>query len=116
MKQLFFDGKGQLLVEDVPAPGAPENGALVRVAASLISSGTEMTLTAGGGSLIRRALEQPQLIKRAFEMALRQGVRFTAGEVQNIAETWFPAGYSAAGTVVEPGREAGGLQPGDRVA
>src|SRR5690606_19130897 len=116
MKQLFFDGKGQLLVEDVPAPGAPENGALVRVAASLISSGTEMTLTAGGGSLIRRALEQRQLIKRAFEMALRQGVRFTAGEVQNIAETWFPAGYSAAGTVVEPGREAGGLQPGDRVA
>lgn len=116
MKQLFFDGKGQLLVEDVPAPAAPENGALVRVAASLISSGTEMTLTAGGGSLIRRALEQPQLIKRAFEMALRQGVRFTAGEVQNVAETWFPTGYSAAGTVVQPGREAGGLQPGDRVA
>ena len=116
MKQVFFDGKGQLLVEEVPAPAVPENGALVRVAASLISSGTEMTAASGGGSLIRKALEQPQLIRRAFELALREGVKFTAGEVQNIAGTWFPVGYSAAGVVAEPGREAGGLLPGDPVA
>jgi len=116
MKQVFFDGKGQLLVEEVPAPVALDNGALVRVAASLISSGTEMTAASGGGSLIRKALEQPQLIKRAVELALREGLGFTAREVQNISGTWFPVGYSAAGVITQPGREAGGLRAGDRVA
>jgi polar amino acid transport system substrate-binding protein len=116
MKQVFFDGKGKLLVQDIPAPGAPANGALVRVYASLISSGTEMMAAAGGGSLVRKALEQPQLIKRAFQLALREGIRFTAGQVQDISESWAPVGYSSAGVVVEPGRDSGGLQPGDGVA
>ncbi len=116
MKQVFFDGKGKLLVREVPAPAAPENGALVRVVASLISSGTEMTAASGRGSLVRKALEQPQLIRRALELAAREGIRFAAGQVQDIAETWFPTGYSAAGVVVEPGREPGDLRPGDRVA
>ena len=40
MKQLFFDGKGKLLIQDVPTPDVPRQGALVRVYASLISSGT----------------------------------------------------------------------------
>jgi predicted dehydrogenase/threonine dehydrogenase-like Zn-dependent dehydrogenase len=116
MKQVFFDGKGQLMVQDVPAPTAPDNGALVRVAASLISSGTEMAAASGGGSLVRKALEQPQLVRRAVELALREGLRFTAGQVREIAGTWFPTGYSAAGVVIEAGREAGGLQAGDGVA
>lgn len=116
MKQVFFDGKGQLLVQDVPAPGAPANGALVRVYASLISSGTEMTAASGRGSLIRKALEQPQLIKRALELALREGVKFTAGQVQDIAESWFAVGYSTAGAVVKPGPESADLRAGDPVA
>jgi predicted dehydrogenase/threonine dehydrogenase-like Zn-dependent dehydrogenase len=116
MKQVFFDGKGKLLVADVPAPTPPGNGALVRIYASLISSGTEMASAAGGGSLIRKALEQPQLVRRAVEMALRDGLRFTARQVREVSETWLPAGYSAAGMVVEPGYEPGGLQVGDLVA
>ncbi len=116
MKQVFFDGKGKLMVHEVPAPGAPDNGALVRVMASLISSGTEMTTASGGGSLIRKALAQPQLIRRAVELALREGVKFTAGQVKDISETWLAVGYSAAGVVAAPGREAGGLRAGDAVA
>ena len=116
MKQVFFDGKGQLMVQDVPAPATPERGALVRVAASLISSGTEMAAASGGGSLIRKALEQPQLIRRAIDLALREGLRFTAGQVREIAETWLPTGYSAAGVVVEAGRGVSTLRAGDRVA
>ncbi|MBN1123233.1 MAG: bi-domain-containing oxidoreductase [Anaerolineae bacterium] len=116
MKQVFFDGKGKLLVQDVPAPAAPANGALVRVYASLISSGTEMTAASGGGSLIKKALEQPQLIGRAIQLALREGIKFTAGQVQDISESWFPVGYSAAGMIIEPGRESGNFQAGDRVA
>ncbi len=116
MKQVFFDGKGQLMVQDVPAPVTPERGALVRIAASLISSGTEMAAASGGGSLIRKALEQPHLIRRAVGLALREGLRFTAGQVREIAETWLPTGYSAAGIVVEVGSGAPSLRVGDRVA
>jgi predicted dehydrogenase/threonine dehydrogenase-like Zn-dependent dehydrogenase len=106
MKQVFFDGKGKLLVKDVPAPLTPENGALVRVRASLISSGTEITQAAGGGSLLRKALAQPELIGRAIQLALREGLGFTARAVQEVSETWLPAGYSAAGVVIETGMQA----------
>ncbi len=116
MKQVFFDGKGKLLIKEVPAPAPPPNGALVRVCASLISSGTEMTAASGGGSLIRKAIEQPQLIKRAVQLALREGLSFTVGQVQDISESWLPVGYSAAGVVVTPGIDSGGLRAGDPVA
>jgi predicted dehydrogenase/threonine dehydrogenase-like Zn-dependent dehydrogenase len=116
MKQVFFDGKGKLLVEEVPAPGVPGNGALVRVHASLISSGTEMTAASGGGSLIQKAMEQPELIGRAFQLMLREGLKFTARQVQDISETWFPVGYSAAGVVVESGPQTTDLRAGDPVA
>jgi predicted dehydrogenase/threonine dehydrogenase-like Zn-dependent dehydrogenase len=116
MKQVFFDGKGKLMVQEVPAPEVPPNGALVRVCASLISSGTEMSHAAGGGSLVRKALAQPQLVKRAVELALREGIKFTAGQVRDISEMWVPVGYSAAGVVIGAGPDSGGLQAGDRVA
>ena len=65
MKQVFFDGKGKLMIQDVPVPPVPPNGALVRVHYSLISTGTEMTQATGGGSLIRKAIQQPELVVRA---------------------------------------------------
>jgi predicted dehydrogenase/threonine dehydrogenase-like Zn-dependent dehydrogenase len=106
MKQVFFDGKGKLLVKDVPAPVTPDHGALVHVEASLISSGTELVQAAGGGSLLRKALAQPELIGRAIQLALREGLGFAARAVQDVSETWIPAGYSAAGVVVETGAQA----------
>jgi predicted dehydrogenase/threonine dehydrogenase-like Zn-dependent dehydrogenase len=116
MKQVFFDGKGKLLLQEVPAPDVPDNGALVRIYASLISSGTETAQAAGGGSLIRKAISQPELIGRAFQLALREGLKFTAGAVQDISSTWIPAGYSAAGVIVGTGHDAGDFRTGDPVA
>lgn len=115
MKQVFFDGKGKLLVEEVPAPAVPPGGALIRVAYSLISSGTETTQATGGGSLLGKALAQPELIGRAVQLALREGLSFTARAVQDISSTWFPAGYSSAGTIQSVGPGLEGFQPGDRV-
>lgn len=116
MRQIFFDGKGQLLIQEVPVPLPINNGALVRTHASLISSGTEIAASTGGGNLIRKALEQPELIIRALQLARREGLKFTAGQVRDISESWFPTGYSAAGVVVSPGHDASGLKAGDRVA
>lgn len=116
MKQVFFDGKGKLLIQEVPPPEVPHNGALVRIYASLISSGTETTLSAGGGSLIKKAIQQPELIGRAVQLALREGLKFAAGAVQDISSSWFPAGYSAAGMIVAPGRDSGDFKAGDAIA
>jgi len=116
MKQVFFDGKGKLLIEEVPAPTIPENGALVRIFASLISSGTETALAAGGGSLIKKALDQPELIGRAFQLVLREGLKFTTSAVQDISTALIPAGYSAAGVIIAPGRDTRDFRAGDPVA
>jgi predicted dehydrogenase/threonine dehydrogenase-like Zn-dependent dehydrogenase len=116
MKQLFFDGKGQLHIEDVPAPTCGPGEVLVQTAYSLISAGTESTQAAGGGSLARRVMKQPQLIRSAAQFALKQGVGAMLRTVKQVADDWSPVGYSAAGRVVEVGTGATRFAVGDRVA
>lgn len=116
MKQLFFDGKGKLHIAEVPAPMCGAGEVLVQTAYSLISSGTETTAAAGGGSLIRRVLKQPHLIRSAAQFALKQGVAALARTVQQVATEWVPVGYSAAGTVIEVGAGVSRFAMGDRVA
>ncbi|MEK7276648.1 MAG: hypothetical protein AAB427_04810, partial [Chloroflexota bacterium] len=103
MKQLFFDGKGKLHIEDVPAPACGDGEALVQTAYSLISAGTESAAAAGGGSLARRVAQQPQLIKSAAQFAIKQGVGAMIRAVRQVAGDWIPVGYSAAGTVAGVG-------------
>ncbi len=116
MKQLFFDGKGQLHVEDVPAPACGAGEVLVQTAYSLISAGTESMAAAGGGSLLRRVAKQPQLIRSAAQYALKQGVRAMLRAVRQAAAEWAPVGYSASGIVVDVGSSVTRFAVGDRVA
>lgn len=116
MKQLFFDGKGQLHIEDVPAPACGPGEVLVQTAYSLISAGTESAQAAGGGSLARRVMKQPQLIRSAAQFALKQGVGAMLRTVKQVSDEWTPVGYSAAGTVVEVGAGVTRFAVGDRVA
>ena len=116
MKQLFFDGKGQLHIEDVPAPACGAGEVLVQTAYSLISAGTESTQAAGGGSLIRRVLKQPHLIRSAAQYAFKQGMWQMLRTVQQVADEWAPTGYSASGAVIEVGTGVTRFAVGDRVA
>ncbi len=116
MKLLFFDGKGQLHIEDIPAPACASGEVVVQTAYSLISAGTESTQAAGGGSLARRVMKQPQLIRSAARFALKQGVGAMLRTVKQVADEWTPVGYSAAGTVVEVGAGVTRFAVGDRVA
>ncbi|MFQ5409893.1 MAG: bi-domain-containing oxidoreductase, partial [Anaerolineales bacterium] len=116
MKQVFFDGKGTLQLQDVPAPTCGRGQVLVRAAYSLISSGTESTALSGGGSLVKQALRRPDLVRRTLRYAARQGVRATVGLVRSATSDWFPLGYSAAGEVVEVGADVSSFAVGDRVA
>jgi predicted dehydrogenase/threonine dehydrogenase-like Zn-dependent dehydrogenase len=115
MKQVFVDGKGALLVRDVPAPTAQAGEVLVQVAYSAISSGTESAALAGGGSLLRRAIKEPQLVLNTIKFAAKQGLSATFKAVQDVSESWFTSGYSAAGVVVALGAGVTEYKLGDRV-
>lgn len=116
MKQVFFDGSGQLLVRDVPSPALSSGQVLVRVSHSLISAGTESTTATGQGSVIRRIIQQPYLIGNALKLAREQGLMTMLRTAQEVTTTWVPTGYSAAGTVVAVGESITTVRVGDRVA
>ena len=71
--------KGQIAVLDVPPPVCAAGGVLVRTSHSLISTGTEMAVTGGGGgeSLVRKALTNPDLVRKVWEKVGSVGVRQT---------------------------------------
>ncbi|OAN55109.1 bi-domain-containing oxidoreductase [Magnetospirillum moscoviense] len=116
MKQVLIRS-GKAVVEEVPAPLAGPGEILVAVAASCVSVGTEASsLALSGMPLYRRALKQPQHVKRVLDIAREQGVRTAIERVRGKIEGGQPTGYSAAGTVVAVGDQVEGFQVGDRVA
>jgi len=116
MKQVLVC-KGNVLVESVPAPLAVNGSVLVEVAYSLISAGTELAgIQRTGESLIRKALSQPDKVKKAIQMVRSQGLAKTMDTVQTKFGAAVPAGYSCAGTVIDVGGGVDDLKLGDRVA
>lgn len=116
MKQVLVRG-GEAVVNDVPAPIVSPCGVLVRVAYSCVSAGTEArSITLSGLPLYRRALKQPEHVKRVLEVARTQGFKRTFDRVRGELATGLPTGYSATGTVIEVGDEVIGFTVGDRVA
>jgi predicted dehydrogenase len=108
---------GAVRVADVPVPRCPENGILVRNAASLVSVGTERSMIGlGRKSLLGKARARPDLVRRALEKARREGYWKTFQEALARLDAAVPLGYSSAGVVVEAGAAAHGFSPGERVA
>lgn len=116
MKQVLIKGGG-VEVEDVPAPKVGERDLLVRTAFSCVSVGTETgSIKLSGMPLYRRALKQPENVRRVLEMARDQGVRRTVERVRGTLAAGSPTGYSLAGEVIEVGSRVEGFAQGDRVA
>jgi predicted dehydrogenase/threonine dehydrogenase-like Zn-dependent dehydrogenase len=116
MKQVLIKD-GSVVVVDVPAPVVGPKNILVRVAYSCISTGTEMaSVQTSGVPLYRRALRQPDNVRRVIAMIREQGVQHTLERVRGKLESGSPTGYSAAGTVVDLGGEVEGFRIGDGVA
>jgi predicted dehydrogenase/threonine dehydrogenase-like Zn-dependent dehydrogenase len=116
VKQILLRG-GRAVVQEVPAPVCGAQSVLVRVAYSCVSVGTEtMRLRKSGMSLFRRALAEGDRAKRVLDQGRDQGFARTYRRVRDQLSAGLPIGYSAAGTVVEVGREAAGFRVGDRVA
>jgi predicted dehydrogenase len=105
------------VVRDVPAPQCPPGSVVVRNAFSAISSGTERSrFTESQKSVLARARERPDLVRKVVNRARSEGVRKTRSAVQQRLAEEAAIGYSSAGHIVRAHSAARGLAPGDRVA
>jgi predicted dehydrogenase/threonine dehydrogenase-like Zn-dependent dehydrogenase len=118
MKQLIQSvNSGELAVVDVPRPQVLPGGILVRTHASLVSAGTERTMaTFAQQNLLEKARARPDLVAQTLDKVRRDGIVDTINAVRNRLDQPMPLGYSAAGEVLEIGRDVTELRVGDRVA
>ena len=104
MKQVLLK-KGEVIVEEVPAPIIKDNNILVQVAYSCISTGTEISgVTSSGEPLLQRALREPDKVKKVLNLAKTQGISNTIAEVRSKLESTRPVGYNCAGVVIDIGK------------
>ena len=118
MKQLLQNLKnGQTTIEDVPVPTPRAGQALVKVAASLVSAGTErMLVEFAEKSLLGKARSRPDLVRQVVDKMSREGILPTLQAAFNRLDSPMPLGYSSAGTIVALGAGMEGFQVGQRVA
>jgi predicted dehydrogenase/threonine dehydrogenase-like Zn-dependent dehydrogenase len=116
MKQVLIRS-GSVLVDEVAAPIVSPKRILVSVRYSCISAGTELASVAMSSlPLYRRALKQPEHVRRALTMMKDQGVKRTLDRVLGKLAAGTPTGYSAAGRVIAVGQGIEGFAMGDLVA
>ncbi|MBC7910315.1 MAG: bi-domain-containing oxidoreductase [Pyrinomonadaceae bacterium] len=118
MKQILQNQKtGQLAVADVPQPVVQRGRVLVRTSVSLISAGTErMAVETAKKSLIGRAREHPELVKKVIQKVKDEGLLNTFDAVRSKLGSSSALGYSAAGIVAGVGEDVSEFRVGDRVA
>ncbi|MCU0918342.1 MAG: Gfo/Idh/MocA family oxidoreductase [Planctomycetes bacterium] len=118
MKQLVQNLRnGELKLEEVPYPSCGRGGVVVRTVRSVISAGTERSIIdLAKKSLLGKARARPDLVKRAWEKARKEGLKKVLDESLNRLDEPFPLGYSASGVIVEVGQAVTEFAVGDRVA
>src|ERR1017187_336411 len=116
MKQVLVKG-GSVFVDEVAAPKVSPRRILVAVSYSCISAGTELAGVVNSGlPLYRRALKQPEHVRRALELMKDQGIKRTFDRVLGRLAAGTPTGYSAAGRVIAVGPDDEEFVIGDLVA
>jgi predicted dehydrogenase/threonine dehydrogenase-like Zn-dependent dehydrogenase len=108
---------GEMLIQEVPNPVLGKGMILVRNHYSLISAGTEgSTVLTARKSLIGKAKERPQELKRVLEVLTQQGPMQTYRAITKKLQAYSPLGYSSAGEILEVGDGVSQFTIGDLVA
>jgi predicted dehydrogenase len=118
MKQIIQSYKtGEVALREVPVPVCGSKRILVRNTHSLISLGTERsTIELGRKSILGKAAARPDLVRRAWDKAKKEGLLKTWQEAMGRLDTPTPLGYSSGGIIEQCGTAATEFAPGDRVA
>ncbi len=118
MKQLLQNMKtGRTTIEEIPVPTPHTGQALVKVATSLVSAGTErMVVEFAEKSLVGKARSRPDLIRQVVDKMKREGVLPTVQATFNRLDQPMALGYSSAGTIILLGDGMESFKIGQRVA
>jgi predicted dehydrogenase/threonine dehydrogenase-like Zn-dependent dehydrogenase len=118
MKQVLQHARtGEITVEEVPAPQLLPGCVLVRIAASVVSAGTERASAEfARKSLLQKAQSRPDLVREVIGKVQRDGILSAIQAVRSRLDQPQSPGYSSAGTVMAVGEGVTDLQPGDGVA
>src|SRR5580658_9475273 len=118
MKQVLQHARtGDIAVTDVPAPKLLPGCVLVRMAASLVSAGTERaSCEFAGKNLLQKANARPDLVREVISKVRRDGLFSAVAAVLSRLDLPNALGYSSSGTVIGVGKGITDLNVGDRVA
>ncbi len=118
MKQLLQNANtGEVEVVDVPSPALSPGCVLVRIAASVVSAGTERASSAfASKGLLKKAIARPDLVQEVVSKIRRDGVFSAAAAVRGRLDQPGAPGYSSAGTVIAVSSDVTDIQVGDCVA
>ena len=118
MKQLFMMvNDGSIKIIDTPPPTVKDGYVIVETMYSVISAGTERSLTSfGGKNLVQKALDRPDQVKKVLEKVSSDGLLTTLDAAFNKLKEPMPMGYSAVGEVVACGKNSDNISSGDIVA
>ncbi len=109
--------KGSVKAEEVPAPSVGNGRVLIRVVYSCISAGTEMTgVSSTGKSPVRTILEQPEKVKKLFDLIKSEGISKLMNQYKFIKESGQPTGYSVSGVIIGVGEGVKEFKIGDAIA
>jgi predicted dehydrogenase/threonine dehydrogenase-like Zn-dependent dehydrogenase len=109
--------RGELSVAAVPEPLARPGHVLIANACSIVSAGTEkMVLELAKKSLLGKARERPDHVRRVLQKLRTEGFFNTVRQVVEKLDEPMTMGYSSAGVVLASGAGVQHFKCGDRVA
>ncbi len=116
MKQVYTSKEG-VVVKETPEPSVGRGNIKIRVIYSCISAGTEMMAVKDANtSLIRKAIAEPEKVKKVVSLALEQGIHRAISKVDSVLDGLGSSGYSVSGEVVEVGNDITNFKVGDLVS